>query len=801
MSKKRVTARSVRDEPPPSAGSPVASRQAPALRRVLPIVGMLILAFIVVLAGLYLGLQKGLFSSLVEETQGSSFVDNGTCVQCHQAAAKAWSQSHHAHAMAKATPATVLGDFSGKDFEHKGVRSRFFTKDGKYVVRTQGADGKPADFEIAYTFGVDPLQEYLIELPGGHLQPLTIAWDVARKRWFQLQPDEDAPPGDWLHWTGRGQNANTTCIGCHTTGFEKRYDAVADSFASRWSEIDVSCQSCHGPGASHVAWANSASGKAAEKTSAGKTGPRYGLAVDYARLDPQSRIEPCAMCHSRRSELTGTFDAGRPFMDQFLPADLRAGYYHADGQQDDEVYVYGSFRQSKMYRLGVTCTDCHDAHTSKLKAEGNAVCTQCHSPTGDRRFPTAAKLFDDPSHHHHPMGSKSAECTSCHMPAKNYMVVHSRPDHGLRVPRPDLSVKIGTPNACTACHTDKPASWAAQAVERWYGHERSAEPHFAEAFAAGRAGQPEARPMLARLVADAQEPAIVRATALDLLRPYGEAAFVPAMQSLGDADPAVRRAAVAALEGARPGTRLAQLAPLLSDPVRAVRIEAARVLSSVLATEFDAAQRAKFEAALAEFVAAQRVSLDTPGAWLNLAVVAENQGRRDEAEQEYLGALRLDPDFTPGRLNLVRFYSVNDRLRDGERILRDGLARLPLQGDLHYSLGLLLAEQNRLSEAVTELAEAARLVGDRPRVHYNHALALQRLGRRPEAEVALLKAQSLAPTDRDTIYALAVFYAQDRRWFLAVPWAEKLVALDPTDPGAQQFLGQLRAASQRDGTR
>jgi Flp pilus assembly protein TadD len=247
-----------------------------------------------------------------------------------------------------------------------------------------------------------------------------------------------------------------------------------------------------------------------------------------------------------------------------------------------------------------------------------------------------------------------------------------------------------------------------------------------------------------------------------------------------------------------PGTRLAQVGPLLTDSMRAVRIEAARVLASVPAGEFDADKRAKFEAAIAEYVAAQQVSLDMPGAHLNLAVLAESQGHIAEAEKEYLAALNLDADFTPGRLNLARFYSVRGRPGDAEHVLRDGLTRVPAQGELLYSLGLLLADQNRLPEAAAELNEASRLLPDRPRVHYNHGLALQRLGRRSEAEVALLKAQSVAPSDRAVIYAIAVFYAQDRRWFLAVPWAEKLVALDPADPQAQQFLAQVRAGAQRD---
>jgi predicted CXXCH cytochrome family protein len=485
-------------------------------------------------------------------------------------------------------------------------------------------------------------------------------------------------------------------------------------------------------------------------------------------------------------------------MDQFLPANLAPGLYYADGQQDDEVYAHGSFRQSKMYRLGVTCMDCHDAHSGRLKADGNAVCTQCHSPKGDARFPTAARLFDDPSHHHHPPGSKGAECTSCHMPAKDYMVVHSRPDHSLRIPRPDLSQSLGTPNACTGCHADKPASWAGETIDRWFGADWRGRPQFADAFALGRAGKPDAPAKLRHIAGDAEMPAIARATALDLLRGYGEGGLAAAIEALSDPDPAVRRAAVALLERARPGTRLAQVGPLLSDPVRAVRVEAARVLASVPAADVAPGLRARFDAALGELRAVQEAALDMPGSHLNLAVLAESQGRPAEAIKHYLAALRLDPDFTPARLNLARLYSTIGQPQDAERVLREGIARVPSQGDLHYSLGLVLAEQRRLADAIAALAEAARLLPDRPRVQYNYALALQQAGRRPEAEIALLKAQSRAPDDRSIAYALAVFYSQDRRWFLALPWAEKLVALDPADPQAQQFLAELRASAQQD---
>ena len=662
--------------------------------RTLILVACSALAFLIVLAGALWALRHGPLTADAGAQSIAELADNVTCVQCHAAEARVWSQSHHAKAMARATSQTVLGDFGGVDFEHKGVVSRFFRKGDRFFVRTEGPDGKPADFEVAYTFGVDPLQQYLIELPGGKLQALTIAWDVVRKRWFHLLPEDNTPPGDLLHWSGRGHTANTMCIGCHTTGFEKRYDASADRFSSRWAEINVSCQSCHGPGARHVAWATT-------KSPGTGAGPRYGLAVDVARMDPQAKVETCAMCHSRRAELTGTFDAGRPFMDQFLPAALAPGLYYADGQQEGEVYAFGSFRQSRMYRLGVTCTDCHDAHSSKLEARGNAVCTQCHAPTGDRRFPTAARLFDDPSHHHHPPASKGAECTSCHMPARDYMMVQSRPDHSFGVPRPDLSQSLGTPNACTGCHADRPASWASEAIDRWYGADRPRRAPFAEALAAGRAGTPDAAAKLDHLAGDPEMPAIVRATALDLLRGYGERGLPAATRALSDADPAVRRAAVAVLERARPDTRLAQVGPLLSDPVRAVRIEAARVLSPIPAAEFEPALHARFARALGELRTAQETALDRPDAHLNLAVIDEMQGRRTEAEQHYLAALRLDPDFTPAHLNLARLYSATGRRPEAETMLLKAQRLAPTDRSIAYALAVFYSQDRRWSLAVS----------------------------------------------------------------------------------------------------
>ena len=729
-------------------------------------------------------------AALVAPTGPAAYVDGKTCLGCHQAQAEQWQPSHHAQAMAAPTASSVRGDFNDVEFKHQGVTSRFFKRGDTFVVRTDGPDGKLADFEIAYTFGVEPLQQYLIALPGGRLQPLQIAWSVPGKKWFRLLPDERSPAGDVLHWTGRYQTANTMCIECHVTAFEKRYDAVADTFASRWAEPNVSCQSCHGPGERHLQWAHAKSeGKAAPT----RPDERYGLSIDFRTAGSRRQVDVCAACHSRRSNLEALPLPGAPRLDNYLPALLRAGLYHADGQQLDEVYVDGSFRQSKMYRKGVACSDCHNVHTGKTKLAGNALCTQCHQPTANPAFAAAAGTFDSPAHHFHKADSAGAQCVACHMPSKTYMQIQARPDHSLRVPRPDLTVKVGTPNACTNCHADRSPQWAAAAVAKWYGPNRRQEAHYGEAFAAARAGDRLAGDALVKLSADAQIAPIVRATALASLRFEPVAGVSERIAATRDVDPEVRAAAAESLEGVAPAQRVDALRPLLRDPIKAVRMAAARSLLTMPPDQLGADTRPAFEAALAEYIAAQNVALDMPGSRLNLAVVYQSTGRVDLAEQHYLAALKIDPDFTPARANLAQLYSATSRNADAERVLRQGLERLPELGELQYSLALLLAEEQRLPEAAKALAEAARLLPARARVHYNLGLALQQLGQRKPAETALLQAQRLDPFDPAAPYALAVFYDQGSQPAKALQWAETLQALRPDDPEVRQFVATLRA--------
>ena len=722
------------------------------------------------------------------------YAGSPACASCHRAEAEAWAGSHHRLAMQAASSATVLGDFGGAAFSHMGVTTRFFTRDGRYFVTTESADGQPVEFEVKFVIGVRPVQQYVFEFPSGRLQCLTVAWDTEKRRWYSLYPDLRIALDDPLHWTGRYQNWNLMCAECHTTDFRKGYDAGADSYRSTWAEFDVGCEACHGPGRAHLDWARRKPRRAGAPPARGR---ETRIAVPFPSRDApaaaRAEADACAPCHSRRHRIGAERGPGDPFLDEFMPELMREPLYFADGQIHDEVYEYASFRQSRMYQHGVRCTDCHDPHSARLRAEGNALCVRCHQPHPDLRFPAlAAKEYDAPSHHHHAPGSAGARCVSCHMPERLYMVVDGRRDHFIRIPRPDVTVAHGTPNACNSCHADRPPAWAARTVDEWYGaHPRDSA--FVEAAMAGRSGARDAAPLLARVAAEPGRPAIARATALELLRAYPGAAATAVTDAARDPDPLVRAVAAGAMEALPPAERVALAAPLLEDAIRAVRLAAARVLAAVPRALLSARQQRSLAAALGETERGLEAVADMPSTHLNLAVLREAQGRDDLAEESYRRALRMDPYFLPARANLATLYNRTGRNADAERELREGIRRQPGEGELHYSLGLLLAEESRFEDAARALTAAAERIPLRARVRYNLALVLSKLGREEEAQRVLLEASRLDPLDPDILYAAAYRCAERGEWERALPLALRLVELRPGDGESRGLLQRIRS--------
>jgi predicted CXXCH cytochrome family protein len=497
----------------------------------------------------------------------------------------------------------------------------------------------------------------------------------------------------------------------------------------------------------------------------------------------RKEVETCGLCHARRSEFSEGWVPGQWLSDTHVVSALSRGAYSADGQMHDEVYNYGSFKQSKMFAKGVTCSDCHEPHGATLRASGDGVCLQCHD----------SKKYAAATHNNHAAASPALTCASCHMPERTYMVVDQRHDHSFRIPRPDLSVTLGTPNACNDCHKDKPAEWAAAAVARWHGPDRKGFQTYAAVFHAAWSEQADAAALLAKVAGDADTPAFARASALSELGPYLSPANADVTRAgLADPDPMVRIGALDMLEGV-PGTQLWPLvSPLLTDPVRGVRIRTASLLATVPSERQPATGRAPFERAAAEFIAAQQLNADRPEARTALATFYARRGRAAEAEAEFKAALRLSPQFAPAAVDLADLYRQVGRSGDGAEVLRTTIAANPRDAGLHHALGLALVRLKRSDEALAELRTASELDPDRARYAYVYAVALQSGGRLGDALATLKESLARHPNDRDTMMALVSFNRDSGDAKSALHYAERLARLVPSDRGLAALISTLR---------
>jgi len=717
----------------------------------------------------------------------NEFVGVEACAECHEAATEAWTGSNHDNAMAVADTLSVRGDFNDAEFEHDGITTRFSRRDGKYFVWTEGPDGEMAEFEVTHTFGWEPLQQYLVPFPGGRLQNLTVAWDTERERWFDLYPDDDYPPGDWLHWTGAAMNWNGMCAECHSTNLKKGYDPNAKSFSTTWSEINVSCEACHGPGSRHVEWAEI-------PEMARPPIDDYGLLVPTSGTTNRHQVELCAPCHSRRTELGDYDHTAIELLDHQIPSVLEEGLYFPDGQILDEVYVYGSFTQSKMYRNDVRCSDCHDVHSLELHAEGNALCLQCHR----------ADTYDAYEHHFHEPLTESGEpnegtyCVECHMPQRAYMVVDWRADHSIRIPRPDLTLELGTPNACAqaACHGDETDQWNAEHYEEWYGKKRRS--HYGTTFAAARRGDPYAADALIRLARDPLYPPIVRATALVLLQNYpGDSTTAVLRLALQDEDALIRYTAAEAATGPDPQAYVDMLAPLLFDPTRAVRGMAASRLAGQPAELFKPYQAEALDEVVAEYISSMEYSLDFAFAGHNLGNLFVALGDPRKAEAYYRDAIEVDDEFLPAKMNLAVLLNAQGRNAEAEQLVREVIEVDPELGEAVYSLALLTAEAGRIEEASELLRRATQLMPTRSRAWFNLGLAEQQLGRLDEAGSAFRTALELEPENLDYLSILADYYARRADLPGLSEIADRLEAAYPTEPITAQVravVDQVRAS-------
>ncbi|MCH2179146.1 MAG: hypothetical protein MK106_10110 [Mariniblastus sp.] len=803
---------------------------------------------IIALASVVAGYVYVDYNRVIPEEVRATYVGRSSCIECHQTQADLFHGSHHDLAMDLASDETVLAKFDGTEIPHYGVTSTVFRDGEKFMVNTEGPDGEMQDFEVKYVFGVEPLQQYMVELRAdpeakegeiGQLQVLRLSWDTKKKRWFYLTPpdvDEKIESNDPLHWTGITQRWNTSCAECHSTDLQRNYDTVTQQYHTTFSEIDVSCEACHGPGSVHVELAQN-------KKFFWDKNRGYGLA-NLKTVSNVPQVESCAPCHSRRTGVCNGFQAGDRFDNFFACQVLSDQIYQDDGQIRDEDYVYGSFIQSKMFHKGIRCTDCHDPHSTKLKYNDNRLCTSCHQhPAGK---------YDSVNHHHHEMGTPGASCVECHMPSTTYMEVDSRRDHSLRVPRPDMSVKYGTPNACTGCHIDKSKldaadqeglkqylDWLIQAelgnpsvaselervnqqmldaVDKWYGKDAGAPPKskYYEQLAAGKSGSPESPQVMMQLAVDSTAPAIFRATALqELSEEPSTESLATAVQATQDEDPKVVSAALARidtevsriLQRSTTATELnQQLEPLVeiiveltAHPFRRVRITAAAVAASIpseLRNRWSNPDgRRSFEKAIQEYRDSLLLENDRPRNHLMLGSIYELLNQSQEAMEAYRAAVRLDPYFAGPRANLAALLEsdarqMNQQMRSsGNQVSVAELRQITqqIQASLKEAAALRQQEHELL---VTDIRRSKGL----PNTHalfYRYAMSCYIQNELDKTEEYLMAAYQQAPDVPQYLLALATFYRQQKDYSQAVKFVNELLAIDDQNPSFRNLAKEL----------
>ena len=673
------------------------------------------------------------------------------CMDCHSNEVNEWKKSHHSKSMQKASAQSVLANFSNQAFQHNGIHYLFSKSENaqQYFVTTTSLEGDKEKYEILYTFGFTPLQQYLVRIEGGRLQALQVAWDsrpksVGGQKWFHLLPEENIEAVDRLHWQGPLFNWNAMCADCHSSGVERNFDTETNSFSTHWNEINVSCQSCHGDTEAHL---SAMQGKipSTDQTNTDK-GFNSGLGEpvgvwqfsehkDTAELVPsnsltsnplsktqtiklrQKQIDVCAACHSRRSPLTEKIDPSLPYSDQFELELLSPITYHHDGQIKDEVFVYGSFLQSKMFHAGVTCTDCHKPHSMELKIEGNSLCAQCHKP----------QVFDTPKHHHHQTSSEGSQCVNCHMPETNYMVVDPRRDHSIKVPSPSLQTELNSPNTCNRCHTDKNADWSINHLKQWFKSNQQ-QPHYGEAFQAINNRENSAIDQTKKQLQTKNLPDIVRASLIAQLK------YIPSndtldilIDHLSYQDDLVVLGALKGLSSFPANYIYKNVAPLLESQSRSIRIEAVRTLSKLPEETKKQLNQTAYKNAKSELLSAGAESGARGESLVNLSNFYTNETEYENAIKHFQLAMDNDPAFAPAYVNLADLYRALGNEENALKILQTGIKTLPENADLLHAYGLALVRTSQKQDSLIYLKKAADNAIENAHYQYVYAVALNQI--------------------------------------------------------------------------
>lgn len=648
----------------------------------------------------------------------SSFfsIANDECSSCHSKEVSGWQQSHHANSMAEATAEKVLGNFNNVTAEHFSQKAFFYTEGNQFLIDLTENE-KKVTYKVSYVFGFTPLQQYLIEVEQGKYQVFPFAWDSrdvkeGGQRWYANYESEDVKPNDRLHWLQPLQNWNGMCADCHSDNLKRNYNVEHDTFDSHFTNINVGCDSCHADISEEHKSKVISKTEEEKKSSGWKIIGNSKIATWQGEKRDNSFMETCYACHSLRSPLTDGFNNKKGFLDQFSPSFLEPNLYYPDGQIKEEVYVFGSFKQSKMYQAGVNCVDCHDKHTMKVKSQTNGLCLQCHK----------SSEYNAPKHHRHKETSVGSQCVNCHMPTNRYMGVDDRRDHSFKIPRPDISIDYDTPNACTQCHDDKTNEWAKSSLEKWHGKAPELS-NSQRAMLELRSANGVPLNIHLGLINDISLSEIDRASAITYLANSGSELNDSTITKWVNSPLPLIRLAIAKIGYMLPEVeRLKSYSELLGDKFKAVRVAAAQNLShhNNLSDELSHA--------IVELAQSNKINSWRGEGHINQSMLALNKQDVSSAINSLQKGIAVDPYFAPNYINLSDIYFRQGYADKVHEVLEQGLTALPRSAALNYANGMAQIRSNKKVEAVSYFKRAMELQSDNVQYAYLYYLALDNAG-------------------------------------------------------------------------
>lgn len=706
---------------------------------------------------------------------------SSSCRECHEKFYELWAPSHHAKALQPWSPELAASLPSQPEpIEADGQFYRaHMTPERGWIADDQGKE-----YTIQYAMGGKNYYNFLTLMEDGRLQVLPIFYDVQHASWrnttlSMLRHFADGTQDKPLNWRDSMLTFNAECFRCHVSQSESNYDPETDTYATTWKEPGISCESCHGPASEHI--------RVCREAGEGKT-PENLEIIRWDDMTVKQQNDSCAGCHTKGGAITNGFQTAEDYWDHYDLTTFEHPDYYPSGRDFGENYTMGSWWLSPCATEGnLQCSYCHTSSGRyKFKGErANDACLSCHH---ERRK-------DAIEHMHHPDGGVT-KCTDCHMAMHSFGGMNQS-DHSMRPPMPNLSIAVGSRNACVMCHTDQSDEWALDRIREWHPHfDKHTEHEMRRALLVQALRNQDWKQISAALayISDPASDPLFVTSMIRLLPPSANLRQHEILRRLatGAAHPLVRSAAAAALDGDHDADDRRALFSALSDTSRLVRVRAAERLAVFSETEIPETYSEAFRVAIREMWEANNLRLDHWSSHFNAANILMRQERYGEAAAKYDRAHALRSDIAPPLVNgAMALANLNDLDAAEARLLK--ATKLPEPSpEAHFSLGLLYAEKSRMDQAETQLRKTLELQPDNAQAAFNLAVLLAGKDDYSETFRLLKSAIQADPLNPRYVETLAFYYIETRQPDAASKLIEQALQRGITSPGIQSLYQRLK---------